>query len=284
MIGILGIVVGLVLAVMGLRLALGRRRPVNLMGMLLAPLGLLVALLGTGRLLSPEFFQRQAAARARSAAAGSPVTRVRIMPAGDSITRGLASDGGYRAPLWGLLSQAGAPVDFVGAVRSGPGSIDRDHESWSGLSIEGLGRRLAVDVAAHRPDVVLLQIGTSDVVAGAAPAVIERRLGALLDAVAARAPQARILVGSLLPVRAGNHFQLEPGAVAAANQALRAAVAARAARGARCQFVDLAAGTRGGREEPADFHADGLHPSRRGDERIAAAWFQALEPHLGRGR
>ena len=44
-------VVGLVLMVVGVRAALGRPRPVNLGGALLAPAGLIVAFIGVVRLL-----------------------------------------------------------------------------------------------------------------------------------------------------------------------------------------------------------------------------------------
>jgi lysophospholipase L1-like esterase len=278
MIGTPLILIGVVVAALGIRLALERRRPINLVGMLLAPSGLLVALLGAGRLLSPAFF-------GGASPGGGGAGALRIMPAGDAITRGSpgggsnAGDGGYRAPLWALLAQAKAPVDFVGATRSGPFSIDRDHESWTGLSIEALARRLLVDVPAQRPEVILLHIGTQDLIAGAGPEAIERRLAALIDGVASRAPEARLLVGSLLGVRVPNRFQIHPEVVAAVNRRIRALVTQRASSGIRCELVDIGARAALG---PADFQEDGVHPSARGDTRIAAAWFQALRPYLPR--
>lgn len=56
LLGLLLILVGGTLAVFGVRLATGRARPADLGGMVLAPLGVVVALLGAGRLLSPTFF------------------------------------------------------------------------------------------------------------------------------------------------------------------------------------------------------------------------------------
>lgn len=49
-------IVGLVLCVYGVSLATGRRRPVDLLGALLAAAGLAIAFLGAGRLLSDRFF------------------------------------------------------------------------------------------------------------------------------------------------------------------------------------------------------------------------------------
>ena len=53
---ILLIVAGLGLCVYGVRLATGMRRPVDVLGALLAAAGLATAMLGAGRLLSERFF------------------------------------------------------------------------------------------------------------------------------------------------------------------------------------------------------------------------------------
>src|SRR4051794_18240725 len=126
MLGLALVLAGLLGAGFGVRLALERARPRNLAGMLLGPLGLCVALLGVGRLMSPSFFGRE------------PRRVLRIMPAGDLVMLDSASGdrdhGGYRGPLW--LRIAGRGVDFVGAVRSGPFAIDRDHEGFDGVAID----------------------------------------------------------------------------------------------------------------------------------------------------
>jgi hypothetical protein len=50
------IVLGLAACVWGVLLATGMRRPMDLVGALLAAVGLAVAMLGAGRLLSERFF------------------------------------------------------------------------------------------------------------------------------------------------------------------------------------------------------------------------------------
>jgi hypothetical protein len=50
------IVAGLALCVYGVLLATGMRRPIDLLGALLAAAGLATAMLGAGRLLSERFF------------------------------------------------------------------------------------------------------------------------------------------------------------------------------------------------------------------------------------
>lgn len=259
------VLVGLFAAGAGVRVALERPRPLNLAGMLLAPLGLSLALLGAGRMLSPSFFGR--------AARSSGV--LRIMPAGDSLTEGTNAagkdTGGYRGPLWVRLGER--PVDFVGARRRGPFAIDRDHESWAGATVDALAARLFADVPVYAPDVILLLVGSNDLVAGASPPVVAGRLGALIDGVTERAPRTRVEVGSLTAVRADNGFGVRPEAVAEANALVRAAVEARAQRGDNVHFVDFQA--RVGRSAE-DFASDGLHLSERGYTRMAEVWLEVL--------
>jgi hypothetical protein len=55
-VAILLLIVGLAGCGYGVRLALGARRPLDVVGALLAAAGLAVAMLGAGRLLSERFF------------------------------------------------------------------------------------------------------------------------------------------------------------------------------------------------------------------------------------
>src|SRR6185295_9508673 len=62
---------------------------------------------------------------------------VRIMPLGDSITDGTAYGtagvGGYRGPLYTLLTNAGFNVDYIGTLTNNGASIpDHNHEGHSG--------------------------------------------------------------------------------------------------------------------------------------------------------
>jgi lysophospholipase L1-like esterase len=271
--GLALILAGLPVAGAGVRLALERPRPINLAGMLLAPLGLALALAGVGRALSPSFFG--------GAARGSG--RLRIMPAGDSLTRGYGAvpghdSGGYRGPLWAkLAARSSLGVDFVGTARGGPFAIDRDHESWDGITVDGLAARLHADLATEAPDVILLHIGTNDLVKGATPDVAAGRLAALVDGITTRAPRVEVLVAAILGVRPGNQAGVPPDAVAELNSRIRALVAARAARGDRVRLVDIFG--RVGRA-PGDFVDDGLHLGERAYYQMADLWLEALRPLL----
>src|SRR5688500_15993420 len=72
---------------------------------------------------------------------------VRIMPLGDSITfgaGGTANLGGYRGPLYTLLTNAGYNVDFVGTQTGNSSGVpDQDHQGHSGWRIDELDSNIA---------------------------------------------------------------------------------------------------------------------------------------------
>jgi lysophospholipase L1-like esterase len=195
---------------------------------------------------------------------------VRIMPLGDSITDGAQVPGGYRIELWRrLVGQDRRRIDFVGSLQNGPPELgDRDHEGHSGWRIDEVAASVDGWLARHRPEVVLLMIGTNDMLQNhaAAPA----RLGELLDRITRQLPAATVLVATLPPL-AGAEANRR---VAAFNRALPAVVQARAAAGRRVRLVDVAAGL------TLTDVGDGVHPNESGHAKIAAAWYGALVPLL----
>ena len=109
----------------------------------------------------------------------SPVNaEIRIMPLGDSITRGSSSGEldpdymvSYRKALWNLLVADGYEVDFVGSLNDGSavfGDSDlADHEGHGGWRDDEIvnGRpgygKLEEWLITERPNLVLLHIGTN---------------------------------------------------------------------------------------------------------------------------
>jgi hypothetical protein len=110
---------------------------------------------------------------------GKPVVpnTVRIMPLGDSITRGWlgsAYSWGYRKPLYDSLTGGGYDFDFVGSKADGS-FPDPNHEGRDGWKADEIlyGRpsvpaegKLADWLNTDQPDVVLLHIGTNDITWG----------------------------------------------------------------------------------------------------------------------
>ena len=190
-----------------------------------------------------------------------------VMPLGDSITDGYNIPGGYRIALEDMLAADEYDFDFVGSRSNGPFSLrDRQHEGHSGLRIDELAALVDEAVVRHEPEVVLLMIGTNDVLQGYRLAQAPQRLSALIDRLAARAPSASILVASLTPLAT-------PGLderVRRYNAAIRAIVGDKAAQGKRVRFLDMYPAL-----APDDL-ADGVHPDANGYRRMASVWRSAL--------
>jgi len=94
-------------------------------------------------------------------------TTVRIMPLGNSITKGTAGsdlDIGYRRMLYMDLIDAGYDVDFVGTQIHGLiEDFDRDHEGHGGWEADEIRDNIYTWLVTNPADYVLLHIGTNDI-------------------------------------------------------------------------------------------------------------------------
>lgn len=187
---------------------------------------------------------------------------LRVMPMGDSIAWGTgSSDGtGWRGPLRAALAAAGRQVDFVGPQRHGPGP-DPDLAGFPGWRIDDLRAATPRLMAAYRPDVVLLHIGTNDLRRGDRLDSVAERLAALLGEVRANRPAAHLVIARLTP-------SAEPG-VARRIAWYNRRIGHLAAR-YRADVADMSG------LDPRRELADPLHPNDAGYRRMAAAWRAAL--------
>jgi len=102
----------------------------------------------------------------------------RIMPLGDSITRGVygspVNKWGYRKPLYDNLINGGYEFDFVGVHADGsfPDPNHEGRDGWRadeilyGRSSDPCAGKLEYWLIADQPDVILLHIGTNDITQG----------------------------------------------------------------------------------------------------------------------
>ena len=127
---------------------------------------------------------------------------LRIMPLGDSLTWGKgSSDGsGYRVDLSSWLALAGLDTDFVGSQSNGSGP-DLDHEGHPGWRIAQIDAQVATWIPQAAPDVILLDIGTNDLLRRDAVTKAPARLATLIDHLIELAPNTRIVLAKLLVVR-----------------------------------------------------------------------------------
>jgi autotransporter-associated beta strand protein len=199
---------------------------------------------------------------------------IRILPLGDSITYGYAVPGGYRLPLYQLLTNAGFNVDFTGTqTDNGAHDLrDPDHEGHPGWAIRGINA-IAPDVLASTddPDVILLLIGVNDYNQNDDIANAHTRLQGLVENLATNRPYAKILVANLLattlqPQDAEIQTTFNPfvPTMAADEQAL----------GRQVYFDDLRSAL------TTNDLADGLHPNQIGYNKMATNWFGNLTNYI----
>lgn len=210
----------------------------------------------------------------------------RILPLGDSLTEG-DSQAAYRQPLFAMTVAGRQSITFVGSMSNGPDTVSglpfpRDHEGHSGYYIDAehhpdLNIADLVDdaIATHQPHIILLMIGTNDVIREHLPDSSERLAG-LVDQILAAAPGALLVVARIPP--AGEPSD-NPD-VEAYNAAIGPMVAARADAGANVMAVDMYAPFIAVPDYAAALLVDNVHPNPEGDAIVAATWYDAIAPYL----
>ncbi|MBD2312675.1 carbohydrate-binding protein [Desertifilum sp. FACHB-1129] len=194
---------------------------------------------------------------------------VKIMPLGDSNTRGHnQAPAGYRNRLWNSLSLSGFEVDFVGSQVTGttPTLGDPDHEGRGGWRIDQISANVTNWLNQQQPDIVLLMIGTNDILQQYQVNTAPNRLNTLIDQILDWSSNVQILVGSIIPItRSTTEYQQVldfnatiPGIVNSKNS--------------QVQFIDIFSAVSD--QDLTD--ADGVHPTEFGYNKIAQAWYDAL--------
>ncbi|MEO7431821.1 MAG: GDSL-type esterase/lipase family protein [Dokdonella sp.] len=205
--------------------------------------------------------------------------------------------GGFRGPLLSRLVAAGISTTFVGHVQSGTalGSpplalANADHEGHGNWLVEQLaycaggypahsGMPSYIGyVAAQHPDVVLLQIGSNNVLNGAAANSVADGILALQATIERVVPRPRLLI-ALFPLRFD--FSVSPARPFPAFETVRNEVARRVAMGSGKDYPCTARDIPDmGVLEAADFTAaeasGGLHPNSTGYAKMADIWAAAL--------
>lgn len=206
----------------------------------------------------------------------------RVLPFGDSITDGYKqSPGGYRMELFKKTIEAGKNITFVGGEINGPkGDIagkpfPRQHQGHSGWTIETLGSKKGImtllpsPALDENPNIILLHIGTNDL--KKKPSGMADRLENLIDKILDEAPNALLVVASIVP---SNRSDFPNSAVLEYNAKIPEIVQSRADIGFNIIFVDQYDGF------PTSELGDKLHPSPAGYTRMAGKWYDAIEPYL----
>lgn len=218
-------------------------------------------------------------------AAALPVT---VMELGDSITRGLdnttpiawAEQGGYRTLLWQkTVVQDKDNIDFVGSLSSGPTTLgDKDHEGHSGNRIDELQASIDGWMASYHPQIILLHIGTNDIMQNYDVANAPSRLATLVKSICTDDPGVQVAVAQIIP---------RPGLDSTVQTYNAAIPGALSSLPASCHYevvnMHTALSATIGNNQIDDISTDATHPltpasltENRGYNKLALAWYPVL--------
>ena len=199
----------------------------------------------------------------------SSMEPLKIMPLGDSNTEGWGSWdlGAYRDDLWELFENSNSNVDFVGPHKTGPSGFDRDNAGFSGWRIRDIDSAVDGWLNDAQPDMVLLEIGTNDILRDDDISQAPSRLNKLIDNITNQLPNTQLLVGSIPPISRTEEQNLE---VIEFNSHIPGIVDSKAAQGKNVSFVDIYS------ELTPDDLQDGVHPTVEGYSKIADTWYDAI--------
>ena len=213
----------------------------------------------------------------RSPAAAEPddPQPIRVMPLGDSLTEGYNLPGGYRNELAERFADDGLAVDFVGSLSNGPATLrDREHEGHSGFRIDEIAGPVGRSLRRYRPDIVLLMIGTNDVVQDHRLPTAPDRLSALIDRILTTLPRTHVIVASIPKIEGSPNAER----VVAFNADIPGIVESKIDEGKDVSYVDINSVI-----ELDNLHTDYTHLNATGHCKVADAWYPAIRSVLGLG-
>lgn len=218
------------------------------------------------RPLAPLFALALAAGLAAVPAQAEPL---KILPIGDSLTKGTGSThrAGYRLEFLARMKAAGVDVDMVGSFHDGPKEIDRDHQGHQGQGVAKLDEVSFDELRRERPGAVILLIGTNDAKEKSlVPEAFRIRYSVLLDRILAES-HVKLVTATIPPVRFGRRAKL----IAGINGIIKSEVEKRAAAGKSIRLVDVHALL----DDRADF-VDNVHMNDAAYAKVGDAFADAL--------
>ena len=245
---------------------------------------------------------------------------VKIMSLGDSITDGYWTSGGYRKYLYHELEKQGySNIDMVGpkggdiesfSYNGETVTYDGNYAGYSGYAIQyitgtetrqGILETINEDygdgknmIEAYDPDVVLLQIGTNDILSNYNTGITDRLENLINTILASMDGKDDVLYVSTIPDinvaerfdwlwsygLDGLNYYSDPegftnavqGSIDAYNNSIRELVTEKQAKGERVAFADIHSVV----DQNTDLN-DGVHPNEAGYEKMGMYWANLLD-------
>ncbi|CAN5505061.1 hypothetical protein BH09PLA1_BH09PLA1_33340 [soil metagenome] len=198
----------------------------------------------------------------------------KIMPLGDSITESETGHASYRYWLWKNLQNNGyTDIDFVGShtgVNLGPplySDFDQNHEGHWGWRADEINANIAGWANTYRPDIVLMHLGTNDLIQGQSVASTITDLGSIIDKLRAANPNVTVIMAQIIP---NNQVS-----VTSLNTSISSLAGQKNTAQSRVVAVDQATGFSSSSDT-----WDGVHPNQSGEQKMSNKWYSAMTPFL----
>jgi lysophospholipase L1-like esterase len=222
---------------------------------------------------------------------------IKIMALGDSITEGMSQNGYYtfRDGLYDLLSKKNYDFDFVGSRASGT-FLDNQHEGVSGNKTsdwyyKDSNNNVVVDnitqaITTYAPDVVLIHIGTNDLLArgdNLIPEKVKERTYQIVDKILELNSETKVILAKIIsyngPDKASESYDQENrNRIDYYNYQLQWVYDNYYYKSPRLKLADMyTALTIDYMGEAGGTHfMDTTHPNQAGSDIMAKRWFDAL--------
>jgi lysophospholipase L1-like esterase len=239
----------------------------------------------------------------------SQATPLKIMPLGNSITQGSHIFPSYRYELWKMLIDAGVNFEFVGSQNlnwhfdtKAEAPSPRVNETYNGKTFSNIheghwgwkvdevlngkdGQRnkqtLSHWVRRHKPDIVLLHLGTNDLFYSQTPQSTIEELRMVVAEIRKESPGVTIFMAQLIPAYLDNTLDNPTNQrITQYNQLMVDLAASLNTAQSPVILVDQNSGynaTINYNSEPGKGDTyDGLHPNFLGELKMAERWFEAF--------
>lgn len=224
----------------------------------------------------------------------NPAQKIRVMPLGDSITRGKGGSS-WRHHLRNLLKAEGIHIQYVGSSPHAPNfcepwsdhylalqqalNYNVEHEGWGGLKIHELVKLVDHEsypdftiealLETNQADLILLMIGANDFKDNYQTETAWQRLNRLVKMIVGIS-DATLFTASILPI----FTELDPAVsekIKDYNAKIVGIIDSCRSKGCQVRFVDMYP-----HFLKDDMLEDGIHPNIYGDQKIAKIWSQAI--------
>lgn len=224
--------------------------------------------------------------------------KIRVMPLGDSITDGFSTVGGYRNALCDILTATGYAdkIDFVGPNWGGSG-YDPQHAGFSGYAIDDIPAEESISgprkglsglvdqlLTEYPADIVMLQIGTNDILSNYDLDNIGARLEKLVDKILTYIPENGILfISPITCMDASDNLYINEDyftvermdeCVEAYNEAIMEIADRKNAEGKNIIYAKI------GSTVHKEKLYDGVHPNETGYGKMGFQWFGYLKSYI----